>query len=782
MNKFNPDIDFSKPLIGMDYETFPIGMGKNLTNPQPVVLSIYDEDGNNVLFHRKSPTYTAAIEYLLQPGHIIAGQNLAYDLVCLYNDEPKYITAIFDKYEAGEIYDTKLAEQLMNLGSIGIISDGYVKDKYLQFRYDLGKLASDWLGVDMTEDKAKATEDELLMSEGMSKVDHPNFAKWDTFGAWRTRYHHLWNFTDTDIWPKGAREYALNDSKYVVQIAQKQIDVAVGRYEKPFRTLAFQCMKAFAFALRTTIGVHTDPVEVQKIKEWVDSELTAEKLEPLLTEGIVIPACLGREYKRSPGKFTKPTKESMSKEPLQRYIVDLIKDGKVSPNELKFTDTGMKDTKFLEDCGACTSLDALHTLLIGGRMKDKQVKGIVKQVKVNYLSYIKIDKHFQKAITDLEIKDPIIDNFIHYKKYSGLKSNEVPRMSNPILYPTYDPLKLTGRCSSKGNDLFPSSNIQQVNGTIRKAYTAREGYLMLSTDYSSMELITAAQICFNLFGYSVLLEKIKLGYDVHAYLGSQLAVRKDDDFGNHCEELGILTDTDKVYDEFFSMKGSDFFKKYRSLAKPVGLGFWGGLGAKTFIQTAKTIYGVIIESEEEAKDLKRIWNEVFPESKAYFPYIVKHYEDYPLTFNKWDEKENKLKTQKKYRYISPYGMVRRNCDYTKVMNGFALQTPGGEGAMSSMYDITRESFDPSLESPLFGNYLPYGFIHDEELGDVKVGHEYKVAVRIDELMRGGFEFVCPDVPIKTEAALMTHWSKKAESIINHETKTISLWKEEEKKA
>ena len=94
-------------------------------------------------------------------------------------------------------------------------------------------------------------------------------------------------------------------------------------------------------------------------------------------------------------------------------------------------------------------------------------------------------------------------------------------------------------------------------------------------------------------------------------------------------------------------------------------------------------------------------------------------------------------------------MVRRNCEYTKIMNGLALQTPVGEGALTSMYNITRESFDPSKNSPLYKNYLPYGFIHDEELGDVKVGHEYEVAVRIDEVMKEGFKDVCPDVPIKT---------------------------------
>lgn len=781
----NPKIDFNKPVVALDYETFPIGEGEPPTHPKPVVLSIYDEAGNNELIHRKNPIYPEACKYLLQPGHILAGQNIAYDIGVMYYDNPSLITAIMDKYENGEIYDTALAEKLMNLSSIGVIKEGFVKGKKINFRYSLADLTYNWLGVDMSEDKGKPTEEEVLRSEEFGKQSswtEAEIKEWDSCGAWRMRYAHLWNFTDISSWPYNAKRYALADSEYTAKIANMQIAVGKDKWEKPFDTLGLQCMKAFAFALRTSLGIYTDQEEVKKVKAWVDENLEEEKLEPILKEGIYIPACPGREYKTRPGVFTKPKKSSMKKRPLQEYIIKLLREGKITKKEIGITDTGQKDVEFMAAYKECTDSGALADLLEQGRVKDKQFKGIVKQVRQEYIGYIGMDKHFQKAVVDLEIGDPVIDTFIHYKKFSGLRNNEVPRMENPILYPNYDPLKETGRSSSFGGDLYPSCNIQQINAIIRKAYRAREGYYMLSTDYGSMELVTAAQTCLDMLGYSTLADKLNKGYDVHAYLGAQIALRKDEVFGKLLEEdQTLIDDPDKVYQLFMDTKKTDedFFKKYRSLAKPVGLGFWGGLGAKTFIQTAKTIYGVIIESEAEAKELKAIWQEVFPEAKAYFPTVTQNYRDPTMSFNYIDE-EGKEKTWQKYMYKSPYGMLRRNCDYTQIMNGLALQTPGGEGAMTSMWMITRESFDPSKNSVLLDNYIPYGFIHDEELGDVKQGKEYEVSVRVSELMLEGFKYVCGDVKIKAEPALMTHWNKKAESVTDHENKTITLWQEEEK--
>ena len=793
-------INFDLPRISIDFETFPMGEGDHPTHPKPVVLSIYDENKNNLLIHARDPKFRSVCEYLLQPGIVLCLQNGAYDLVVMYYAFPDLITAIFDKYERGEVYDTMLAEKMLNLTSIGIIKEGFVRGKPVDFRYDLATLTSAYLGVDMTEDKKKATPEEMERSEKYSKMSNPPMEEWDACGAWRTRYHHLYDWTDVEKWPERARTYALNDSANTGQVAECQIAIGRHKYEKPFKTLAFQCMKAFMFALRTSVGVYTDPVKVEEVKKWVDSEMTLDKLKPLYEANIYhpeIPAgpyannakahvegCKRKKDCECPLKMKKAVPAGKSDTKMREYIISMVENGTLKKKDLRISDSGKSDIVFME---AYKEGENLVELLKSGREKDKKRKDVTYRAWQDYSAYLSFDKHFIKNIIEQNIQDPVIDNFLHYQKFSGLKSNEIPRMMNPVLYPQYDCLKKTGRSSSygfkKGQELFPSCNIQQIDAQIREAYTAREGFYMLSTDYSSMELITAAQTCKNLLGYSVLMEKIKEGFDVHAYLGAQIALRKDEVFGKLLEwDPAYINKPDEVYKMFYKFKGTPFFKKYRTLAKPVGLGFWGGLGLKTFIVTARTIYGVIIESEEEAGELREIWYQVFPESGEYFKYMKKFNKDEDHSYV-YEDAEGKDKKWQKYWYESPYGMLRRNCDYTQVMNGMALQTPGGEGATTSAYLITRECFDPSKESVLFGNYLPYGFIHDEELGDVRTGTEYEVAHRIDELMKYGFKFVCPDVPVKTEPALMTNWSKFAESFYNHEDKTLSLWvpKKQEKK-
>ena len=781
----NPTIDFTLPRVALDYETFPIGTTRLVNMPDPVVLSIYDNAGKNFLTHVKDELHDQIIEYLLEPGTLLVGHNLAFDLGVIYAHRPDLITKIFDKLERGECYCTLLAAKLMNLSSVGIIESGFVRNKFVDFRYDLAKLAFDWLGIDMSEDKRKCDDEQLEMSAMYGKKKSwtdKEITHWDSLGPWRVRYKDLYNFTDIDRWPSNAKRYALMDTEATMGVAEKQIAVGLPRREGPFNVLGFQIMCQFAFTLRTSLGVYTDSKVVEKLEKWVDENLTDEVLEPLKDAGIYIPAHNGRPYKNNPEKFTKPEKAKTKEKPLKLHIANLLKEGKINEKDIAFTDGGRADKEFQESVTKCKDNVTLADLLIDGfRLKDKKYKDIVKQTTQYFIDYLSVDKNFQRVIEDLDIEDPILTNFTHYKKFSGLKSNSIPVMKNEVLYPQYDVLKKTGRTSSKGfkkgKEFYPSCNIQQINSKIREAYKAREGYRILATDYTSMELITAAQICYTNLGESKLREIIIKGYDAHAYLGAQIASQVDDTFIDYlAENPELVGDHEAIYKEFWSTKGTDYFKKYRTLAKPTGLGYWGALGYKTFIKTAKTTYRVEIESEEMAALLKNIWHEVFPETEKYFKFIRKFRVDGPNTFRAWDEDKQEERLNTRYVYDSPYGMLRKNCKYTEVTNGMALQTPGGEGAKTSMYLITRACFDPSKKSVLYGgNYIPWGFIHDEEVGDVKIGKEYEVEVEIDRLMRKGFEKVCPDVPIKTECGLMNNWSKLAESKIDHKNKTVTLW-------
>jgi len=137
---------------------------------------------------------------------------------------------------------------------------------------------------------------------------------------------------------------------------------------------------------------------------------------------------------------------------------------------------------------------------------------------------------------------------------------------------------------------------------------ARPGHVFLSADYSSNELVSLADKCVQLFGRSVAADMINAGVDLHAFLAAQIAYEKWPDFRAMCDADEIKTQQAR-WEAFHDLKGCPFFGKefsaYRKLAKPVGLGFPGGLGAATFVSFAKG-YGVEV-TEEEARHLKEIW-------------------------------------------------------------------------------------------------------------------------------------------------------------------------------
>jgi len=68
MNPYNPPLDWEKPLLSLDLETFPMGEGEYPTAPKPVVASLYDEAGNNLLIHHKFDDFDGMMDMALAPG------------------------------------------------------------------------------------------------------------------------------------------------------------------------------------------------------------------------------------------------------------------------------------------------------------------------------------------------------------------------------------------------------------------------------------------------------------------------------------------------------------------------------------------------------------------------------------------------------------------------------------------------------------------------------------------------------------------------------------------
>lgn len=394
-------------------------------------------------------------------------------------------------------------------------------------------------------------------------------------------------------------------------------------------------------------------------------------------------------------------------------------------------------------------------------------------------------------------RDPHLQQFAHRASLIKLQTTEIPRMKDrrtdriaKIVHGNYDVLKETGRTSGFAGPLYPSANLQNIHKMARSCYKAREGHWMLSTDYSGLEFISAAQRALDEFGESVYADIINKGYDTHSYLGAQRAVRSEDFFMDKIRELGIeLDDYEAVYHEFMKYKKDkhslgfyegqtddkgnpvpkDFFKHYRTSAKPVGLGILGGLGCKTLAQLAVT-QGIMM-TEQDAKEYKEIWETIFHPEARLLQYVKDECKDY----------ENSSKADRKFTYTTTMGMVRPNCTYASCTNGRNLQSNSAEGATRAIILTSRAAYDPCFDkynpddttpgvnnSVMFGNFFPWGFIHDEVMGDVVADPKIatSVATLLEEIMVEGLLEICPDVRSSADSALMIEWSKKADEYRN----------------
>lgn len=182
-----------------------------------------------------------------------------------------------------------------------------------------------------------------------------------------------------------------------------------------------------------------------------------------------------------------------------------------------------------------------------------------------------------------EFRDiPFIDHYIKFHKLEKLTSF-ISKLDSEVVHPKYNLLMNTGRTSCK------NPNFQNLprEGGIRQLFTAQPGNTFIITDYSTLELCTLAQVCYNRFGYSVMREKINEGTDLHKYYASVL----------------------------YSIPVSEVSKDQRQSAKAANFGFPGGLGIGTFIDFAAG-YGLNL-TKEEAQKMKDAWFAAFPEMEKY---------------------------------------------------------------------------------------------------------------------------------------------------------------------
>lgn len=289
----------------------------------------------------------------------------------------------------------------------------------------------------------------------------------------------------------------------------------------------------------------------------------------------------------------------------------------------------------------------------------------------------------------------------------------------------YDALKETGRTSGF-MQLIPKE------GGIRECFYD-PNYYIVAIDYSALELCTVAQAMYETFGWSKVREFLNDGdnpVDIHSVVGCHL----------EAYDKGIEPD----FKSFIKRRaeGCPEAKNYRNRGKPVGLGFFGGLGCETMCKVARS-QGVDM-TLDQAEAAKAVHSDLFPE-------IVHYLRSYERSFI------NQLKEDPLNYGYSVNGRYRSKCTYASCANGYSMQSRAADGAKEVMKLLLRELL---LQEK---GIKPWAFIHDEFLFKVskdKSIDEVKCLSQLaSDLMVTGMQKLCPDVRITVEASIMERWTK-----------------------
>ncbi len=419
--------------------------------------------------------------------------------------------------------------------------------------------------------------------------------------------------------------------------------------------------------------------------------------------------------------------------------------------------------------------------------KQKQPRKQMKKLK-EYIQSLDVDLIYtvkggmstsSEALSSYQTQKPddILKAFSELSKYETILTNYIKKLRGAEkIYSQYSTTLNTGRTSSSCSKLFSSVNIQNqprevenVTYGIRECYIPREGFKICSIDYSGLELCSAAHQLYKTLGYSYMREALNEGdkpTDMHSKLAAKIK---------------------KIsYEEFISHKSEPEYKDARQKAKPINLGFPGGIGYDTMrhllwkdgIETRFEIWETAKRKNDlyyyltnlaapdmrikrmqkheyalvtdELVLLKRYMFDLYPDLEQFLKETHKKFLTGKTKFKKNDFGE--WEEEPMYMYDT-HGFKRDWCTYTALCNGFLMQTPSAVGATKAMNKLIRTFHKcPDL--------IPQAFIHDECVFEVNPNRTDLIDEAAD-IMISEMQSVLTSVRISTEAS-MSHWWQKAD--------------------
>lgn len=706
MNRYNAE----RPLVSMDSETFLFGPG-NMA-PKLVCVSFgWYEDGKVKTLLMNHEDGAQQVEDLLHQcvkGELtLSLHNAPYDVAVMAVERPRLLELFFDAYEVGGVHCTMAAEWLNDTA--------------------MGLLRAEW-----SEEKEEYIYKKQYSLENLARIHLDQLPYKD---EWRMRYGEL-HGVPIKQWPERAREYPQQDAEFTLRVAQAQRELAerISPHNPLIANLAHVCRSYLALHLVSVWGQEVDPERVETLNEclasYVDSIVFEGEDDDQSIEqaGLIVRTKKGKNI----GKLTEKKlrlQEMVAQDLLGRGIIEHVGSLKEDssdwlPEEL-LTKGGKKGVRVLSTGAAVLS----------------------------------------------ECVDPILQRMASYKEGKKIQSsfgNPLAKFARGPMHSRYNYAE-TGRttCSGGSKRNRTGLNIQQlITGMpdkleelmiemigdiidVRSCIVPRKGYVYSSSDYSSLEMCTFAEVLMQKVGWSSLREAINADVDPHVKLAAEQWLHVPYEKALHMVEV------DK----------DPFASAMRKLAKVPNFGLPGGMGGATLVKYAKGFYGAkfvrehfgLTQTQQVNKGykIKDAWFETWPETPEYMNIMGEEVGDGDATI---------------IQLVSE--RIHGGCTFTMACNTL-FQGLAADLATDALWRIVRECYDVRLNTALYGSRV-VGFVHDEYIGEHPVEAQHEAATRLAEIAVDTGQAWCPSVKFKCEPALMDRWHKKA-STVRDDNGRLQVW-------
>lgn len=743
--------------VSFDTETHLIQPG--LIAP-PIVCASVAKGANGQILDKTQAL--EVLEKLLDTSAIIIGANIPYDMLVMAmyaaRQGVNLLPRIFDKYNREEVYDIQIAEQLHALaeGHLGVNPRTHAPLK----SPSTGKPAHYSLEV-VTD---------LVLGRANAKVND----------RWRLSYALLEDMPISE-WPDDARTYPIDDAINTIDCAIGQTAPAQGSNSYPsggtgswpmgytksadgrpmrnrnLHDLSRQCYTAWCLHLGAAWGFNVDPAEIEKVKATTQAAKLAGQ-KSFLDLGLL--------------KEVKVKGELLVKKHTINFKT-MIADAYGCKGVCRTCD-GLGTVPGATPCPKTKHKEDGCIICHGFGFKPKTCKGCDgTSYDLDSAPLPRTEKGGIAGGRDplYESGDENLIDFAAWGEQDKILTTYIPWLEKGIndaglripLNPRPKVLKETGRIGASTEHQLPRE------GGVRECITARPGWLLFSCDWKGAELVTHAQNCLEMIGWSKMAEALNGGLDVHGYFGAAIG-------GVSYEEL------------MGNLKTDPAMKALRQTAKPLDFGLPGLMGAATLVlqqrkqgpdttapsgrkykglrfcilagakacgvrkTTAwkgRDIPPTCVGCLEVAERNKAIWLETFPENVEYFEQVKRIHNTGEM--------------------LQPYSnRVRGGMSLCATANG-GFQGRAGDMMKLAICRMSEEMYTKK-SSDLYGARLIIP-IHDEAFGEVRAEQASAAAKRLSKIMVETMIEVCPDMASAAEAepALMFRWDKNAEPVWDGDT-------------